>query len=105
MWVRMTAIDCSFFMPMTESRAPVIPTSVMYAVPPARTQASAVATCVWVPTTTGDASVDVTGERDLLARRLRVDVDEHDRARDLELPGVDRHERWRGGMKWTSPSG
>src|SRR3954465_8766419 len=51
MCVRMTAIDCSRRTPLTPPRAPVIPTSVMYAVPPGRTRASAVGTCVCVPTT------------------------------------------------------
>ena len=36
---------------MTESRGPVIPMSLMYAVPFGRTRASAVGTWVWVPTT------------------------------------------------------
>src|SRR5215213_6334844 len=44
-------IDCSLTTPMTPPRGPVMPTSVMYAVPPGSTRASAVGTCVWVPTT------------------------------------------------------
>ncbi len=36
---------------MIESRGPVIPTSLMYAVPLGRTRASAVGTWVWVPVT------------------------------------------------------
>ena len=38
-------------MPSTPAREPVIPASVMYAVPPGRTRASAVGTCVCVPIT------------------------------------------------------
>ena len=37
--------------PITESCGPVMPASVIAAVPPASTRASAVWTCVWVPTT------------------------------------------------------
>ena len=62
---------------MTPPRAPVMPTSVMYAVPPGSTRASAVGTCVCVPTTAVTLAVEVPAERDLLARRLRVHVDEH----------------------------
>ena len=47
----MTAIDCSLRTPITPPRAPVMPTSVMYAVPPGSTRASAVGTWVCVPTT------------------------------------------------------
>ncbi len=36
---------------MMESRGPVMPMSLMYAVPPGSTRASAVGTWVWVPTT------------------------------------------------------
>jgi len=38
-------------MPMTESWGPVMPTSVMYAVPSGRIRSSAVWTWVWVPNT------------------------------------------------------
>ena len=37
--------------PITDSRGPVMPTSVMYAVPPGSTRPSEVCTCVWVPKT------------------------------------------------------
>ena len=49
--VRMRRIASSASTPMTESCGPVMPASVMKAVPPGRTRASAVCTCVWVPTT------------------------------------------------------
>ena len=45
------SIACSRLTPITPPRGPVIPTSVMYAVPPGSTRASAVGTCVCVPTT------------------------------------------------------
>ena len=48
-WVTKRSMACSFFTPMTLSRAPVIPTSEMYAVPLGSTRPSAVGTCVWVP--------------------------------------------------------
>ena len=41
----------AFSTPITESCGPVMPTSVMAAVPPGSTRSSAVATCVCVPTT------------------------------------------------------
>ena len=45
------SIACSRLTPITPPRGPVMPTSVMYAVPPGSTRASAVGMCVWVPTT------------------------------------------------------
>ena len=41
----------SLAMPITESKSPVMPTSLMKAVPPGSTRRSAVGTWVWVPTT------------------------------------------------------
>ena len=64
--------------PMTESCGPVMPTSVMYAVPCGSTRASAVGTCVCVPTTAVDAAVEVPAHRDLLGGGLGVEVDEDD---------------------------
>ncbi len=78
---------------MTESCGPVMPTSVMYAVPCGSTRASAVGTCVCVPTTAVDAAVEVPAHRDLLGRRLGVEVDEH-HARFL-AHGLDLVERRR----------
>ena len=49
--VTIDATACSRRTPITPPRGPVMPTSVMYAVPPGRTRASAVGTWVWVPTT------------------------------------------------------
>ena len=53
-----------------------MPTSVMYAVPPGSTRASAVGTWVWVPTTAVTRAVQIPAEADLLAGRLGVHVDE-----------------------------
>ena len=47
----MRLIASSASTPITESCGPVMPASVMKAVPFARTRASEVWTCVWVPTT------------------------------------------------------
>ncbi len=49
--VRNDSRACSHFTPRTLSRAPVMPTSEMYAVPFGSTLASAVGTWVWVPST------------------------------------------------------
>ena len=53
-----------------------MPTSVITAVPPGRTRASAVGTWVWVPKHGGDPAVEVPAHRDLLARHLGVEVDD-----------------------------
>ena len=50
-WYKNRAMACSFLTPMTESVGPVMPASVMNAVPEARIRSSAVWTCVWVPIT------------------------------------------------------
>ncbi len=64
---------------MTESCGPVMPASVMNAVPFGSTVASDVWTCVCVPTTAVTRPSSQRPSRSLLARRLRVDVDEHHR--------------------------
>src|SRR5262249_23573803 len=49
--VRILRIACAARTPITESCGPVIPASVIAAVPPGRTRASFVCTCVCVPIT------------------------------------------------------
>ena len=77
--VRNRRIGPAGLLPITESCGPVIPASVIAAVPPASTRASLVCTCVCVPSTAVALPVEVVGERDLLARRLRVEVDDDHR--------------------------
>ena len=77
--VRMRWIASSAFTPITESCGPVMPASVIAAVPPGE-HARVVRLDVRVRPEDGrHASVEPAGERDLLARRLGVEVDEDDR--------------------------
>ena len=74
----MRLIASSACTPMTLSCGPVIPASLSAAVPPGRTRASFVCTCVCVPITAVTLPSSHFAERDLLAGRLGVDVDEDD---------------------------
>ena len=73
--VRIREIACSALTPITESCGPVIPASVIAAVPPGCTRASFVWTCVCVPKTAVTRPSRCLRHRDLLARRLAVEVD------------------------------
>jgi len=68
----------SFLTPITESDGPVIPTSVMKAVPPGSTRSSAVCTCVWVPSTalTFPSKCHASA---LFRGRFGVKIDDNDR--------------------------
>ena len=81
----MRRIASSDSTPITESCGPVMPASVMNAVPCGRTYASEVWTCVG-PDDGRHAPVEPAGERDLLARRLGVDVDEDERVSRVAVP-------------------
>ena len=71
-------IASSALTPITESCGPVIPASVIAAVPPGCTRASLVCTCVCVPNTAVTRPSSSARDGDLLARRLGVEVDEDD---------------------------
>ena len=76
--VRMRRIASSASTPMTESCGPVMPASVMNAVP----REDARVGCLHMRVRSDhcrDSPVEPAGERDLLARRFRVDVDEDER--------------------------
>ena len=66
--------------PITESWGPVIPASVIAAVPPGSTRASFVWMCVRAEDR-GHLAVEVRRHRHFLARRLTVEVDEDHRSR------------------------
>ena len=99
--VRIRSIASSAFTPITESCGPVMPASVIAAVPPGRTRASFVWTCVCVPSTAVTRPSSMPRERDLLARRLGVEVDDDRRASSARASATSSSTTRNG---WTATS-